>query len=143
MLELINYPFHKISTSSPARPYLPIRLVNPDTGKGVNLVAQIDTGADECAFGADYATIIGHNLHAGEIRDVGTANGATCAYSHTISIELVMPGIKYKTNNVVVDFIPSVNIALIGVRSFLCNFVLTVDYPRQCFSLVEKIKPKK
>jgi len=31
---------------------------------------------------------------------------------------------------------PNLNIPLLGVKSFLSNFILTVDYPKKVFSLL-------
>ncbi len=43
-----------------------------------------------------------------------------------------------KINNVLVDFLPNLNVVLIGVKSFLSNFILTIDYPAQKFSIIRK-----
>jgi hypothetical protein len=37
--------------------------------------------------------------------------------------------------DVLVDFMPNLSIPLLGVRSFLSNFILTVDYPSKQFFL--------
>jgi len=42
---------------------------------------------------------------------------------------------SFSTQDVLVDFMPNLNIPLLGVRSFLNNFILTVDYPSKQFSL--------
>jgi len=34
-----------------------------------------------------------------------------------------------------IDFMPNLYVPLLGVKSFLSNFILTIDYPRQIFSL--------
>jgi hypothetical protein len=34
-----------------------------------------------------------------------------------------------------VDYMPNLHIPLLGVKSFLSNFILTVDYPNKVFSL--------
>ncbi|MFN3966347.1 MAG: hypothetical protein ACK4JE_01450, partial [Endomicrobiia bacterium] len=58
-------------------------------------------------------------------------NGVTLAYSHTVKIEIP----NFFTQNALVDFMPNLHVPLLGVKSFLNNFVLTVDYPKKKFSL--------
>ena len=94
----------------------------------------IDIGADECAVPAHYAPLIGHDLQAGVQKSINTGNGVTIAYAHTLSFET--HGIKIE--NVLIDFMPNLNVVLLGVKSFLSSFVLTVDYKKSVFSLKQK-----
>jgi predicted aspartyl protease len=126
-----NYPFSIIRPGDISRPYLPVTILNPDTGKELKVYALIDTGADECAFPASFAPLLGHNLQAGQMKRVHTGNGITIAYSHTSRI--IIEG--FSTQDVLVDFMPNLNIPLLGVKSFLGNFILTIDYPNKLFSL--------
>ncbi len=126
-----NYPFATIRKGDLSRPYLPITIINPETNKKLKVFALIDTGADECAFPASFAPLLGHNLQSGQQKNISTGNGITIAYGHTTRI-----GIEgFTTRDVLIDFMPNLNIPLLGVRSFLSNFVLTVDYPNKMFSL--------
>jgi hypothetical protein len=34
-----------------------------------------------------------------------------------------------------IDFLPNLNVPLIGIRNFLGKFVLTIDFPSKSFSL--------
>ncbi len=70
-----NYPFSIIRPGDLARPYLPVIIVNPLTNMKLKVYALIDTGADECAFPASFAPVIGHNLQAGKIKKISTGNG--------------------------------------------------------------------
>jgi predicted aspartyl protease len=97
----------------------------------IKVYALVDTGADECAFPASFASLLGHNLQAGQMKRVHTDNGITIAYSHTSRIIIV----GFSTQDVLVDFMPNLNIPLLGVKSFLGNFILTIDYPNKRFSL--------
>jgi predicted aspartyl protease len=126
-----NYPFSVIRPGDIARPYLPVTIINPTTNMQIKVYALIDTGADECAFPASFAPILGHNLQAGQPKKISTGNGITIAYSHITRI--VIEG--FSTQDVLVDFMPNLNIPLLGVKSFLSNFILTVDYPNKVFSL--------
>ncbi len=114
-----DYPFSVIRPGDIPRPYLPITIINPDTGREINVYALIDTGADECAFPASFAPILGHNLQAGQLKRISTGNGITIAYSHTARI--IIEG--FSTQDVLVDLMPNLNIPLLGVKSFLSNFI--------------------
>jgi predicted aspartyl protease len=104
-----------------------VTIINPETHKEIRVSALIDTGADECAIPASFAPLLGHNLQAGQLKRISTGHGITIAYSHTTRI--------ISTQDVLVDFMPNLSIPLLGVRSFLSNFILTVDYPSKQFSL--------
>jgi len=126
-----NYPFSLTRPGDVARPYLPVAILNPATNKRIKVFALIDTGADECAFPASFAPLLGHNLLAGQQKKISTGNGITAAYGHTTRIEIE----GFTTQDVLVDFMPNLAIPLLGVKSFLANFILTVDYPNKSFSL--------
>jgi predicted aspartyl protease len=133
-MNIIDAPFLKFSPDDMPRPWLPTTLKNPHTNQKINVYGLIDTGADECAVPAHYASVIGHNLQAGVQKTINTGNGATIAYAHTLSFET--QGIKIE--KVLIDFMPNLNVVLLGVESFLSNFILTVDYSRSVFSLQHK-----
>ena len=121
-----------------SRPYLAIRIHNPHTGKSVLSYGLVDTGADDCAIPAEYARILGHDLLKGQSRKINTGNGETNAYQHTTQFDILHPrssNILYKTNNVPIDYLPNLSVVLIGVRSFLSEFILTIDYPNKLFSI--------
>jgi hypothetical protein len=65
------------------------------------------------------------------LKRISTGNGITIAYSHTTRIIVE----EFSTQDVLVDFMPNLSIPLLGVRSFLSNLILTVDYPSKQFSL--------
>lgn len=130
-MNLLNIPFTKFSPDDVARPWLPLAITNPHTNKRIRLYGLIDTGADECALPAQYAVLLGHNLQQGYPKEINTGNGKTLAYSHTIRIEIP----DFTVQDTLIDFMPNLNIPLLGVKSFLSNFILSVDYPNLTFSL--------
>lgn len=135
-MDILNHPFKKISPGDIPRAALPLIVINPYVNKRIKTYGIIDTGADECAFPAQYAPLLGHNLQKGYPKSVNTGNGETIAYSHTVSIQIY----DFVIKNVLVDFLPNLNIPLLGVKSFLSNFVLTVDYPNFTFSFKQNKK---
>lgn len=130
-MDIINIPFLKFSPDDLPRPWLPLTILNPHTNLSINVYGLIDTGADECAIPAHYAPMIGHNLQAGIQKSINTGNGITTAYAHTLCFET--SGVKIE--NVMIDFMPNLNVVLLGAKSFLINFVVIVDYKRSVFSL--------
>lgn len=120
------------------RPLLPIRIINPHTGKGYKTFGLIDTGADDCAVPAVFAPILGHNLQAGESKVISTGNGETIAYAHTTKVEIYHPETGeslYIIDDTPIDFMPNLHVTLLGVNSFLNRFVLTINYPAKRFSI--------
>jgi len=120
------------------RPILPIRIINPHTGGNYRTQGIIDTGADECAIPAAYAPILGHDSQAGQTKTIRTGNGLTVAYAHTTKFEIFHPEtaeLLYTMEDTPVDFLPNLNVVLLGVSSFLSRFILTLDYPNKRFSI--------
>jgi predicted aspartyl protease len=133
-MPLSSVPFTKLSPDDFPRPWLPIVIINPHTHKQIKVLGLIDTGADECALPASYASILGHDLQSGKQREINTGNGKTVAYSHTITIKTDSITIE----NILIDFMPNLYVPLLGAKSFLSNFILTIDYPNLIFSLHKK-----
>ena len=65
-MPIVNCPF------TAGRPFLPLRIINPHTGKAHRAVGIVDTGADQCAVPAFVAKIPGHDLSAGKIKHIKT-----------------------------------------------------------------------
>ena len=132
-----NFPFTSIRTGDTPRTWLPIRIINPANGLIQNAYGLIDTGADECAIPASYASLLGHDLQSGIERKIKTGNGVTIAYSHTATLSILnFQGVHVVTiEETVIDFMPNLHIVLLGVKSFLSRFILTIHYPNQTFSI--------
>jgi predicted aspartyl protease len=116
-----NFPFTSIRSGDAPRPWFAIRIINPANGLTQNAYGLIDTGADDCAIPASYASLLGYDLQSGIERKIRTGNGVTTAYSHTTSLAIL----NFKGEHVVtmeeisIDFMPNLHIVLLGVRSFL------------------------
>jgi predicted aspartyl protease len=120
-----TFPFVAPFPGEGARPYVPVKITNPDTGKSIEMYALVDTGADECALPASFARILEHNLHEGTKKQIRTGNGVSTAYGHTAVIDML----DFSAENTVLDYMPNLSVALLGTRSFLSKFVITFDYP--------------
>ena len=88
-MDIIDAPFLKFSPDDLPRPWLPLTIKNPHTNQVINVYGLIDTGADECAIPAYYASMIGHSLQAGtEKFHVHTGN-LFCLMYRTYDLALV------------------------------------------------------
>jgi len=97
-----SFSFRSLYPSAPARPYLFVELHNPHSDATVNVYALIDTGADECALPASFASLLGHHLEDGILKKIGTGNGPTVAYAHTSCISFE----GFSTGEVLIDYMP-------------------------------------
>ena len=124
----------------PYRPWITINISNPNSDSVISTYGLVDTGADECCIPADFAPLLGHDLRKGKKKDVTAGGGRTTVYAHTSSIELLGKDSKvvHKIEKVPVDFMVGLTITLLGVKKFLENFNLRVNYPKQEFSITWK-----
>lgn len=133
-----NFPFSITSpTDAIARPWLYVKIINPHSGKSIRLIGLIDTGADECAIPASFASILGHDLTKGTPKTISSAGGRTQGYSHTTKIEIfdMSDNLCYTINDTPIDFMPDLNVVLLGVKQFLDQFKLHIHYPKNEFSI--------
>lgn len=129
--------------NAPARPMLWVRVVNPDTNLAIIALAIVDTGADDCAFPADVATKLGHKLESVAAKKTNTAGGQTKVYAHTSRVDILetLPNgmfgnkVLYTIRDAPIDFVEGCSAFLLGRGKFLSKFVLTVNGPRQRFSI--------
>jgi hypothetical protein len=143
-----NHPF--TLTSGMSRPMLWIKIANPRTKDAIIARAIMDTGADDCVFPAKVAAKLGHNLKAVPPKPIETAGGTTYAYSHTCRVDILgtqpngMFGsnVLYTIPKMPIDFVMGCDAFLLGVENFLIKFIVTIDYPRQVFSIRKPRKKK-
>ncbi len=66
-----------------------------------------------------------------------TGNGEATASEHTLRLEVkdITGKSIYIVNDALVQVMPNLNVILLGVSMFLEHFVLTVNYPKQTFSI--------
>lgn len=127
-----NQPFRAFRPGDQPRPLLYVRYRNLVNNSHLQSWALIDTGADDCVLPAAFAPILGFNLEEGDRFPIVGVSGHAIAYRHPIVIEI--PG--FTTEELMISFIKGLHQPLLGARSFLSRFVLTIDYYNNCFSLV-------
>jgi len=153
MTDIIDYPFtlpeeyKAIGYSHQKQPCLPVQLTNPITNKTTVVWGLVDTGASACHFPEKYAKAIGIDVKRGRPYG-GPTSGGPCkgrfCHCHI--------GILAIKNENEIDFtrelitLPNrehffsekAPISLLGIEGFLEDYILTVDYPKQVFSIVSK-----
>ncbi|OHD13712.1 MAG: hypothetical protein A2086_12265 [Spirochaetes bacterium GWD1_27_9] len=70
----------------------------------------------------------------GRIKKISTANGDIEVFSHINRIYID----DYMTKEILVDFSDKLKIPILGVRNFLSDFILTINYPEKYFILDRK-----
>lgn len=130
-MPVTDHLFRAATIDGQLRPLLQVKYINPHTDQHLSAWALIDTGADTCVLPDMFAELLGHNLERGEKTEIVGASGNGIAYKHTMKIEI--PG--FCTEETLVSFVPNLRQPLLGVENFLSNFCLTIDYPKQRFSM--------
>lgn len=134
----VRYPFLYLRPELRLRPYVQVRIGNPDTGLDIETLALVDTGADFVAIPGWIATATGHKLGAGMRAARVTTGAGTCpCEQHTFTVSLL----DFNKREFVclaaapVQVLPKLSQTLLGVAGCLDRFRLTVDYPGQWFEL--------
>lgn len=138
-----QYPFFKLSENTPDIPLLYIKITNPETGKTLNTISLVDTGASDCHIPGKAAPILGINLESSDKSKSLTGGGNTTVYLHNCIIDIYDTREYWNKNLKIVYtiqkskmvFVPNLHITCLGVMNFLDQFVLNIDYPNKVFSI--------
>ncbi len=137
-MPITDFPFLSLTPDNRERPWLPVKIINPLTGRYISTYGLVDTGADECSLPADFAKQLGHDLGKGTRKEVDTAGGKTEVYSLTTTIEILNLKDRkaaYTIRDTPIDFARGLKVVLLGVKNFLDRFTLKVEYPAKVFSI--------
>jgi len=142
-MPIVNYPFRTHSAFSTPKPFLPIVITNPDNGFTFLTWAVIDTGADTSAIPEFIGKKLGHSITAVKAETHSGIGGDAKAYYHRAQIEVLAIDSQGNVidDNVLITvkrkiaIIPELRVTILGENDFLKHYLLTVDYPKQIFSL--------
>ena len=120
------------------RPFVPILLINPDTGKRFRTEALVDTGADACSFPKYLAELTGHNLKGANVIS-SVSSGIGCVeietFKHSFLIGLLDPTgnkvIKWYGRELIDCFDHDNAPPLLGVKNFLKDLIVELNYPKK------------
>jgi hypothetical protein len=131
-------------TGVPGLISLPISITNPANKKSIKINGIIDTGASECFVPAKLSVLLGFDYLKVRPSNVSTGNGQCVSYKHNMNITIYHPEDPDKEifrtlQNVVINFMPSVPVLLLGVNGFLSEFALQIDYKNGVYSLISSI----
>ena len=144
-----EYPFIPIEPGDWPRLILPVCITNPKNGRFIRHWAFADTGADRSAFPGWLRQALGLSPRSGIRRSITTGSGPDTAHAHLAQVDIfgLTPGLRRVDTSKVIhsvstrmDFMPNLGSCLIGVESFLEEFILRVDYQRRVFSLSKRDK---
>jgi predicted aspartyl protease len=128
------YPFVKLAGIA-IRPFVPVRITNPDTRQSLCFMALLDTGADACCFPKSVAMATGHDLkHINAITSIygGLSGTGVSTWKHSFVIELLSPDRKtvvWKNKRTLIDCVDHDNLPLLlGYNDFLSFFKITFNY---------------
>lgn len=139
-----DFPFLSLGPGCIPKPILPIIVKNPHNNTHLETLGLIDTGADSTIIPKHMAEFLGHNTEKGLMHECQTGGGAASYYEHTFTIDIVAIDQKAMVDydNVVMTIsekcfgvLPELKIVLLGVNDFLSQYVLTINYPKEIFSL--------
>ena len=139
-MQTYQYNFIQLQDDVIPKPYLPCQILNPNTGSFINYYGLIDTGADMCCIPSWVAVQIGHNLEAVDPLTIGTAGRDDFVYLHSMHIDVfsqINNQVDFQSIYSIRSLLPCTNgsSVLLGVRDFLENIVLNIDYLNQIFTI--------
>lgn len=143
-MPISNYPFQQKGNFPLRSPILPIRIVNPSNGFEYKTWGLIDTGAFESAIPEHIAKTLGHDIRSVQPVSGFGASGDFDVYPHKFRIDIFAMNSKGIVNSKkVVHTIPegyigvveNLPFVLLGVKEFLSNFTLLIDYKNQKVSV--------
>jgi len=118
------------------QPFLPVKIINPHTGKEKKTWGLVHTGADCCCIPGFIAAALGHELPKGQPQSVQGV-GFSGAFSHTFKIEILdqSENLFHTITERELHCVENLHVVILGVREFLSDFVLNVHYPKNKFSV--------
>jgi len=122
--------------------FVPICVINADSGLSRLTYGLLDTGASTCVFPGSLATGTGHALRGDGVKSsliCGIEQRQIPSYLHTFVIELFSPSgtkVVWRSPRIQVHCVEHEPSPLLGFKEFLSQFMeISVNYPAQTFSL--------
>lgn len=84
-METLSFRYRYEYKGSPSGITIPIRL-SVDSQNVVELLAALDTGAENCIFQRDYADLLGLDIESGVFKRFATAIGPFDTYGHVVKL---------------------------------------------------------
>lgn len=147
-MPIVEYPFTYPNIISKAWPRLPIEVFCAKSGSREKDWALIDTGAMNIFLPAEYVKTMNIQMTDENEIEIFTAGRKRKGHRYKVHINIyrilemgdddhvyVPENIVVHLNNVAVDFVPSLKYPILGVRGFLEQYVFTINYKREQFSI--------
>ncbi len=144
MKNSVTYPFVRYEYTDGTfqeRTDLPIRILNPHSEIYQDAWALLDTGADACVIPRNISDAVGHDFDGNGVKSEITCgvSGETSTYKHTFILQLYdgsRKDIIWSSGEILVNCVDTDGLPpLIGVRNFLKDFEVTINYPEKTITL--------
>lgn len=147
-MAIVEYPFtapDKYKHYGP-QPYLPINIINPDSDCSTFTWGLIDTGAFTCRLPEMYADLIEVDTTKKRPMQGETGGGLSKGFTYPCCIEILEmdrqgkvceDSVEIRISKTDFAFGGEAPFVLLGVREFLKNYRVTIDYPRKVFSILQ------
>lgn len=129
--------YYKRYSPGIVRPVIPVELRSGN--KRVRYEALIDSGADECIFDSQLASILDINFRNGKRRIVGGITGAKQNF-YACPVTIDVGGWSFEIMAGFMPNMPDFGYGVLGQRGFFENFVVKFDYSKLEIELQAKIK---
>lgn len=140
--KILKFPYAKVPITDvygkkigdAYRPIMPLALFYG--AKKINVLALVDTGADECLFPGDFAKLLGHNLTRGKPRTFAGIGGAITGYLHQTDVKL--GPYKFRINIYYSDDWNKWGFGLLGQNGFMTRFDVLFSRKDKQFAIIPK-----
>lgn len=140
--KVLKFPYTRVPVSDVygkkiGETYRPIVSLSLFHGpKRLNVLALVDTGADECLFPGEFARLLGHNLTKGNPRTFAGIGGTITGYLHQTDVKI--GPFKLRINIYYSDDWNKWGFGLLGQNGFLTRFDAFFSRKDKEFSLTLK-----
>jgi len=140
--DFLNFVPGRLAPPPEGHVFVPIRVINAESGASRLTYGLLDTGASSCVFPCSLAVGTGHSL-----KGIGVKSSLICgieqrqipSYLHTFIIELFSPAgtrVVWRSPHVQVHCVEHEPSPLLGFRGFLSHFKnISIAYPARTFTL--------
>jgi len=140
--DILNFVPGKSEPPPEGHIFVPIRVINAESGLSRLTYGLLDTGASSCVFPGSLATGTGHSLRGDGVKSsliCGIEQRQIPSYLHSFMIELFSPSgtkVVWRSPRIQVHCVEHEPSPLLGFKEFLRHFKeISVEYPARTFSL--------
>ena len=129
--------YTRILPNAPTRPLVRMRLLTPDSSRGVVCTACLDTGTDRCVFPLSFARQLGLDPAQMLKAETRGATGSGDVYYSDVRILIPLGGHVFAlaVRAGFMEGLDALGMGLLGQTGFFDRFRVTFDRPRGTFTI--------